>query len=66
MTECTYPQSPLAWAEVEVQAPLKPVHDEAAVSGHVTQTGELLGDEVHPALLGILGVPGQLLNNTNT
>lgn len=56
-----HPHFPLARAEVEVQAALEALVDEAGVGRHCPQALVLLGHEVQLPLGRLLLLPGQLL-----
>lgn len=56
-----YPHLALPWAQVEVEAALKALLDEAAIGGHSPQAGELARQEAELPLLRLLLVPGQAL-----
>ena len=46
-----------AGTQVEVQTPVEALVDEASVGGHQTETGVLLGQEVHPSVLRLHVLP---------
>lgn len=56
-----YPHLPLAGAQVEVEAALKALVDEAREGGHSAQAVVALGHEAQLALLGLLLLPGEFL-----
>lgn len=58
-----HPHFPLAGAEVEVQAALEALVDEAGVGGHRSQAPVLLGHEVQLPLGRLLLLPGQFLRD---
>ena len=65
--ECVrYPHLPLPGTQVEVQAPLEALVDEARVRGHGAQTGELPGQVRRLPVLGVQLLPGQTLTDTHT
>lgn len=57
----TYPHLALPWAQVEVQAALEALLDEAVVGGHRPQARESVRQEVELPLTGLLLLPRQAL-----
>lgn len=57
----TYPHLALPWAQVEVQAALEALLDEAVVGGYRPQARESVRQEVELPLTGLLLLPRQAL-----
>lgn len=61
----SHPHLPLPWAQIEVEAALEALVDEAGVPRHGAQAAVLLGHEVQPPLGRLLLLPRQLLWGRN-
>lgn len=62
----TYPHLALPWAQIQIKTALKTLLDEAAISRHCSQAGELLWQEVKLPLNRFLLHPCQALGRQET